>query len=99
MRWFWRREEKDQENDFLRLDLRVHLSYRVGALAELITIITARHAVITNFSAKGANHGFGLGESHVDLVLAVLGRLHKDSLLAEIRVAGFFCEEIPFSEN
>ena len=97
VRRFWRREGK--EENILRLDIRVHLNHRVGALAELITIVTARHAVITSFSAKGANHGLGLGESHADLVLVVQGRLHKDSLLGEIRAAGFSCEEIPFDEG
>ena len=97
VRQFWRREGKEKK--ILRLDIRVHLHHRVGALAELITIVTAAHAVITSFSAKGANHALGLGESHADLVLAVRGRLHKDSLLGEIRAAGFSCEEIPFDEG
>ncbi len=89
----WNRRWK--EEDILRVDIRVHLSYRVGALAELITIVTARHAVITGFSAEGANPKLGLGESHVDLSLSVRGRLHKDSLLGEIRAAGFSYEERP----
>jgi hypothetical protein len=94
---FWERKRK--EEDMLRLDIRVHLNYRVGALAELMTIVTARQAIIINFSAKGADHALGLGESYVDLALAVRGCLHKDSLLAEIRAAGFSCEEIPFAER
>lgn len=97
MRGFWRREKK--EEDILRLDIRVHLNHRVGALAELITMVAARHAFILNFSAKGANHALGLGESHVDLVLAIQGRLHRDGLLAEIRAAGFSWEEIPVAER
>lgn len=56
VRWHWRREER--EDDTLRLDIRVHLSYRVGALAELMAIVTARRAFILNFSAQGAKNEF-----------------------------------------
>lgn len=97
MKWLW--GHKEREEDILRLDLRVHLNYQIGALAELMTIVTARQAVITQFSAKGASHALGLGESHVDLVLAIRGRLHKKNLLDEIRAAGFSCEEIPMAER
>jgi (p)ppGpp synthase/HD superfamily hydrolase len=93
VRWLWRREEK--EGGILRLDLRVHLNCRVGELAELMTIVTAQHAIIINFLAKSANHR----GSHVDLVLAARGRLHRDSLLAEIHAAGFSCEETPLAER
>ena len=97
MRWFW--GHKEREEDFIRLDVRVHLSYRVGALAELITMITDRHAVIINFTAKGANQALGLGELYVDLVLAIRGRQNREGLLAEISTAGFSCEEIPVAEK
>jgi hypothetical protein len=60
----WNR--RHNEEGAHRFKIRVNLDYRIGALAHLIEIVTARHAIITDFSTKGANHSLGLGESYVD---------------------------------
>jgi hypothetical protein len=73
--------------------IRVNLDYRIGALAHLIEIVTARRAIITAFSTKGVDHSLGLGESHVDPSSSVRRALHKHSLLAEIAAAGFSYED------
>jgi hypothetical protein len=88
-----------KQRDTLRVEVRVHLGYRFGALAEVITIVTARHVIITDFSAEGANPRLRLGELHVDLSLLVQESLHKDSLLGEIRAAGFSYQEKPASRR
>jgi len=59
MIWLFKRKRRG--DDGLYFHMKVHLGYRVVALAELITIVTARNAVITSFSAKGAGHALGLG--------------------------------------
>jgi hypothetical protein len=94
VRRLWSRKH-DETNEH-RFEIRVNLCYRIGALAHLIEIVTSRHAIITGFSTKGANHILGLGESYVDLSLSVRGVLHKHSLLAEIAAAGFSYEEKRF---
>lgn len=91
MIWPWcRKRDEDRQ---CRFEIRVHLHYRVGALAQLIQIIIARRAIITEFSAESADYRLGLGERYVDLSLNVRDKLHKHSLLAEITAAGFDYQE------
>ena len=87
----WRRKQ-DEEKE-CRLEIKVYLRYQIGALAQVIQIVTASHAVIRGISTTGANQSLGLGESYVDLALSVRGELHKRNLLAEISSAGFSYEE------
>jgi hypothetical protein len=90
---FW--SQRPNETNSQEFSLRVHLDYRIGALARVIGIVAARHAVITGISTKGANHELGIGESYVGLCLSVRAPLHKASLLAELSSAGFSYEQMP----
>ncbi len=50
----WRRKFDDTKAH--QFEIGIHLRYRIDALAQVIEIVTARHAIITGFSASGENH-------------------------------------------
>lgn len=87
--WLMRRDQTRQ------LAIRVFLEYRIGAFAELVSIIAKERVLIVSCVTAGADVALGLGESHADLILEIRDVAQKTTLIENIQCAGFQVLEMP----
>jgi threonine dehydratase len=74
------------------LRIRTVLQDRPGSLEEFLAILSAHHANIYAIQHDRTSREIGMGDAEVELDLETRGPDHVDSLLAELRAAGYEVE-------